>query len=323
MGSLDIIRDPAKDADVDIILVHGLEGDSQSTWTYEATGLFWPRSLLPEDFPTARILVFSYPASFSYFFPESARAKKRHKSTPGAYTEDLIDALSQLRKSSHTENRQMIFIAHGLGGLLSAELIASSNENISSSIKGIVFLGTPFGDEQDESSWGTIARAYHSFLLRADPADSTPAPDGVAAAAQSGNARRIMKDFKAVTGQREDNYQPLQMAFLLPRSGVINSDGHELMVVEPDYAVLEEYDGSVVPGDQVSMTKIPDRESPGYQAICSAIRGWIEAGTAQIPWITELAMPQDTWLYDDFIQYNTAVGLDYHFSGSFTNGFRF
>ena len=39
---------------VDIVFVHGLGGTSQSTWSKE--GVFWPRDLLKEEFPRARIM---------------------------------------------------------------------------------------------------------------------------------------------------------------------------------------------------------------------------------------------------------------------------
>jgi hypothetical protein len=76
-----------------IVLVHGLEGDSESTWTYEPTNLFWPRDLLPKDLPKARILVFSYPANLTYFFPEAGD----HDPTT---TVELRDALTRLQEST-------------------------------------------------------------------------------------------------------------------------------------------------------------------------------------------------------------------------------
>jgi hypothetical protein len=41
-----------------IVFVHGLEGDPEATWSRGE--VFWPRHLLPHDFPKARIFTFGY-----------------------------------------------------------------------------------------------------------------------------------------------------------------------------------------------------------------------------------------------------------------------
>lgn len=56
---LDILHPSPPTADtaetqVDIVFVHGLGGTSQSTWSKD--GVFWPRDLLKEEFPRARIM---------------------------------------------------------------------------------------------------------------------------------------------------------------------------------------------------------------------------------------------------------------------------
>ena len=43
-----------RDVIVDIVFVHGLGGSRYGTW--KKNGVLWPKSLLSEDFPRARIL---------------------------------------------------------------------------------------------------------------------------------------------------------------------------------------------------------------------------------------------------------------------------
>jgi hypothetical protein len=42
-------------------MVHGLNGDRQTTWTKDS--VFWPRDLLPLKLPKARVMSFGYAAN--------------------------------------------------------------------------------------------------------------------------------------------------------------------------------------------------------------------------------------------------------------------
>jgi hypothetical protein len=63
------------DAKVDIVFVHGLNGDSRLTWTAR-NGVFWPTQLLPATLKSAqaRILVYGYNADV-YAFGNSQSAR--------------------------------------------------------------------------------------------------------------------------------------------------------------------------------------------------------------------------------------------------------
>lgn len=46
---------------MDIIAIHGLNGNAYSTWRHK-NGTLWLRDLLPNDLPGARIFTYGYPA---------------------------------------------------------------------------------------------------------------------------------------------------------------------------------------------------------------------------------------------------------------------
>ena len=44
--------------------MHGLTGNRETTWTYKRSEfvVFWPKDLLPDDLPKARVITFGYDA---------------------------------------------------------------------------------------------------------------------------------------------------------------------------------------------------------------------------------------------------------------------
>ena len=136
----------------DVVIVHGLQGDPVKTWTYttdhastkskkflsfhrkrrenggnapestlEAQTIrndkeetYWPRDLLPRDFPNARVLTYGYDSHVSHFFRDTAN--KNNIFTLGR---DLLHDLVAYRVDEPT--RPLIFVCHSLGGLVVKE----------------------------------------------------------------------------------------------------------------------------------------------------------------------------------------------------------
>lgn len=63
---------------VDIIAVHGLNGDAYTTWTH-ANGTLWIRDLLPKLLPGCRVYTYGYPSqvAFSTSFAEVREYSRR------------------------------------------------------------------------------------------------------------------------------------------------------------------------------------------------------------------------------------------------------
>jgi hypothetical protein len=71
---------------VDVIAIHGLNGDAFSTWEHEK-GTLWLRDLLPEELPGSRIYTYGYPSDL--FFSKTM-------ATPKDYARDLLDDLANI-----------------------------------------------------------------------------------------------------------------------------------------------------------------------------------------------------------------------------------
>lgn len=131
-------NDSRKEAfDVDIIAIHGLNGDPYKTWTDEKTDTLWLRDLLPHDVPGARIFTYGYPSRLLCSTSEA---------TISNYAEHLLSHLESWRAAK--EQRPIIFIAHSLGGIVCKRALIKAKENseyldIISNTIGVLFFGTP------------------------------------------------------------------------------------------------------------------------------------------------------------------------------------
>ena len=120
---------PGRDAKVDIVFIHSIEGDWQNTWVHAKTQICWPRAFLPEDIPNARILSYGYCVEPTHSFDQQA--------------ENLYQTLGET-----ASDRKLLFVAHELGALLTMQALLLSQESsdplccpmVENSV-GFLFLG--------------------------------------------------------------------------------------------------------------------------------------------------------------------------------------
>ena len=122
---------------VDIIAIHGLNGDPYKTWTDRETQCLWLRDLLPDDIPGARIFTYGYPSHV--LCSTSTAGVSDHAGTLLAHIESRRVA---------NEQRPIILVAHSLGGIVCkrALIMASANpryDAVKANTVGILFFGTP------------------------------------------------------------------------------------------------------------------------------------------------------------------------------------
>lgn len=135
-------------SDVDIVAIHGLNGHRKKTWMVDKDFL-WLSDLLPFDLPNTRILTYGYDADTCSREYASTQTISRHGI-------GLAQAIS--RERSHARRRPIIFLVHGLGGILlksalnicHAQSLKSTDglRDVLVSTHGILYFGTPhFGME--------------------------------------------------------------------------------------------------------------------------------------------------------------------------------
>ena len=162
------LYDHGKEACVDIVFVHGLNGNAYNTWLDKETEVHWPSKLLGTDIPESRMLSFGYDGKLVNILacgPASSNRLSNH-------AESLVGKLVRERERSDTVTRKIIFVAHSLGGLVTEQALTHSKNSAEKHLNqiercttGIVFLGVPHCGS-DLEAWATVGRRMVSILTR-------------------------------------------------------------------------------------------------------------------------------------------------------------
>ncbi|KAJ5610607.1 hypothetical protein N7510_007326 [Penicillium lagena] len=155
-------------AESDIVFVHGLRGHREQTWTKD--GVLWPRDLLAPDLKKCRIMSFGYDSAIVH--SDTAEVTQGSLAT---VARSLCSSLSTERSAPEIAGRPILLVAHSLGGLVCATAVVLGDRNaagdnvevIAQCIKGIIFLGTPFGGS-NLAKWAELVRRIFDTMKKTD-----------------------------------------------------------------------------------------------------------------------------------------------------------
>ncbi|WP_410666315.1 FxSxx-COOH system tetratricopeptide repeat protein [Amycolatopsis sp. lyj-84] len=123
-------------AGLDVVFLHGLDGDARKTWAGGSPSSFWPE-WLAEDFDRVAVWSVGYEAWSSGW---------RGKAMP--MQDRAINLMASLQNLGIGE-RPLCFVTHSMGGLLAKEILLHAAEGrtgfaaFATAARGVVFLGTP------------------------------------------------------------------------------------------------------------------------------------------------------------------------------------
>jgi hypothetical protein len=151
------IYTPHSSPTIEIIFVHGLNGDPYGTWDFQKkeSWALW----IASRFPEARIWSLRYRLRWSWWRGGSMPLTDRAVNVLGTVDGELRDA------------RPIVFICHSYGGLLVKQMLRLGHDRGSEygklveRVRGIVFLGTP----HNGSGIAGFVKAL-SLVLRSSPA---------------------------------------------------------------------------------------------------------------------------------------------------------
>ncbi|KAI4111453.1 MAG: hypothetical protein LQ339_000652 [Xanthoria mediterranea] len=273
--------------EVDVVFVHGLNGDPHNTWTSENTKIFWPAQILPPilEEEKARVLVYGYDADVTSF-TDGVSTDKIHN-----HAEHLVAELSANRRIRKALERPIIWIAHSLGGLVvkraliySAEIRGIKIEHLRSvfvSTYGILFLGTPHHGS-DIAHWGNRLEWICSVMLPKKVMDSQPQ---LIDALKTNNEtlQNIDRQFVQILNRFH--------IYFFHEGKPTNLKGTLKFIVDETSAspTVQDVERAVIQADHSHMCKFENENAPGFDLVVEGIQRYAEAAPAKIKrnWDTE------------------------------------
>jgi len=265
---------PANQPLVDLVFVHGLNGDPHNTWTTIPSNVFWPADLLPQfiDEQKVRVLVYGYDADVTSLAGAGTTKDRIHN-----HAERLNADLFANRRIRKATERPIIFVAHSLGGLVvkraliySSEISGVRTEHLRSifvSTYGILFLATPHKGA-DLASWGS----FLEWLCKAVPKKALDTSPQLIDALKmnSETLQNIDRQFAQLV-----EYFHL---FFFHEAKPTDLKGTLRFIVEEDSAAptLPDVERAGIQADHSHICKFDNENSPGFDLVVDGIQRYAE-----------------------------------------------
>ncbi|OWY43833.1 hypothetical protein AA0119_g7283 [Alternaria tenuissima] len=257
---------------LDIIFVHGLTGGRETTWTHKGKKqTLWPRDLLPEDIPRARIITFGYDADVASFGLSVAGSNRLRD-----HGNNLASDVATFREKTDTPTkRPIIFVAHSLGGLVVEQALIISRGSpedylgaILEATYGIIFMGTPHMGA-DKARWLNTLTKVNNVLNKSNG-------DIVALLEPSSEMlANLQREFHTMLEKRREKEGKRVKLYCFYEELPVRGIGKK--IVEDNSAVLSPTENAAIHGTHMSMTKFVDRKDTGYCRVQGQIWLWVKA----------------------------------------------
>ena len=239
--------------------MHGFEEKEKDAWIDQGTGVFWPKDLLPLNDLGARVLTFGYDASVSSFFGGGGSDRIL------GHAHTLVADLEARRSIDNASERPIIFVCHGIGGILVKRALVYSASRISKKVEhlysifvstyGILFLGTPHN--------GIDNTSMH-LMVRSEAKD---APGEILASIgeNSETLQNITDQFAPMTKQFHLYFfwEELETSAETVKGYVVRE--------ESAAPIWDDVERSGIHATHSQMCKFGSIESPGYKIVLAAL----------------------------------------------------
>ncbi|KAI0868248.1 ribonuclease-like protein p/mrp subunit [Hypoxylon argillaceum] len=258
-----------KNPEVDIIAVHGINGDPLNTFSTKDNNRFWlgDRDMLPQNVENSRILTYRYPASVVAVFGSTSSDRiLQHAHT-------MIAELVANRELANATTRPIIFICHSLGGIIvKRALVYSASRtarhiihlhSIYVSTYGVLFFGTPH-QGSGTANLGIFAQRIVDVLLPSRVVDT------------QSQLLDALKENSEVLQEITDNFVPLmkdlRVYFFWEQEKTDLGYKLDYVVTENSAApILDNTERAGLRADHRNMCKFASRNAPGYRLVASSL----------------------------------------------------
>ncbi|EXJ96106.1 hypothetical protein A1O1_01232 [Capronia coronata CBS 617.96] len=259
---------------VDIVAVHGLNGDALMSWTTSKTGRCWLREpdMLPSNLPQARVLTYSYNASVTELFGRTSSDRiLEHAHT-------LVAELIADRQLENASRRPLIFVCHSLGGIIVKRAIILSQSRTAKSIQnmhsiyvstfGLLFLGTP----HDGSTKAGIASSTRRIVDVMVPSKLCDTDGQLLEALKPGS-----EALKNITDLFVPLMKKFRIYFFWEQEKTDLHVTNDYIVTESSAApILDGTERCGLPYDHRNLCRFESRTSPGYRVVVAALMRYSE-----------------------------------------------
>ncbi|KAI1362244.1 ribonuclease-like protein p/mrp subunit [Xylaria arbuscula] len=255
--------------EVDIVAVHGINGDAINTFSTKNGNIFWlaDHDMLPRDVKNARVMTYRYPATVAALLGGTSSDRiLQHAQT-------MVAELVADRELEHATERPIIFICHSLGGIIVKRALVYSASRTSSHINhlrsiyvstyGILFFGTPQQGSR-KANLLTSAQRIVDILLPSRIVDTE---------AQLLDA---LREGSEVLQEITDNFVPLmkdiRIYFFWEQEKTNLGYKLDYIVTESSAApILDNTDRAGIRADHRNMCRFTSRNAPGYRLVASSL----------------------------------------------------
>lgn len=155
---------PPGDIVADVIAVTGLAEHPYGSWA-TSDGTMWLQDYIPKDIPDVRVLIYGY---------DSDLKDRKARAIIGNHGGNFRNKLLRMRKLGKCEDRPLILIGHGLGGLIVKEtLIDRHLRRLSLPVRTIIFFGTPHRGLQTDALRTLVGSTPSKTIVEELTEDST------------------------------------------------------------------------------------------------------------------------------------------------------
>ncbi|KAL6717650.1 hypothetical protein ACLMJK_005565 [Lecanora helva] len=275
-------------------------------WTDKSTRILWLRDLLPKSLDIARVLTFGYDASTVSFYGARSADRIQHFATT------LVADLVANRSLEGCSRRPILFICHGLGGILVKKALTYSSTRTSEHVAhlysifvstyGILFFGTPHN--------GTDTGLWKPSVEQTCPSGFVPSQSDSQLLSSMHKDSEILQ---IITEQFSSLTKQFHIFFFWEEIETFGKNGKGYIVEEASAApIIDNTERAGIAADHMQMIRFSDTKTSSYRTVVEALIRYCRCAPSLISRRWEQAVESLTRTWSNEVTGNSGIAFDVH-----------